>query len=137
MSAFASVVPPSARQTREHVSRAVTRVATVGLIGLATALLMTAPAFADDPVGRKEGADPGHGLGPAATILLFVVLPLVVATLIAAVVWLPGAMTANRYRPTKGWTASPVWFAGPPVPVVAVQAAELGDLVRGGASGSW
>lgn len=119
------------------VTRIVTRTATVGLIGLATAFLMNAPAFADDPVGRKEGADPGHGLGPVATILLFVVLPLTVAVLIATVVWLPGALNANRYRPTKGWTAPPVWFAGPPVPVAAVQSAERGDVVRGGASGSW
>jgi len=52
-------------------------------------------------------------------------------------VWLPGALRSHRYRPAKGWDASPVWFAGPPEPVAAVQAAEPGDVVRGGASGSW
>lgn len=119
------------------MSRALTRVATVGLACLATALLTALPALADDPVGRKEGADPGHSLGPAATILLFVVLPLTVVAVIATVVWLPGAVTANRYRPNKGWIAPPVWFAGPPVPVAAVQSAEVGDVVRGGASGTW
>jgi hypothetical protein len=115
----------------------VTRVATCGLTGLATVLLTAGPALADNPLGPSEGADPGTGLGPGATILLFVVLPLALVAAIFLVVWLPGAVRANRYRPTKGWTASPVWFAGPPDPVAAVQSAEVGDVVRGGASGSW
>ena len=131
------------------MSRALTRVATVGLTGLVSALLTTvlttvltivlttAPAIADDPVGPKEGADPGKGLSPGATILLYVILPLAVVAIIAAMVWLPGAVNANRYRPNKGWTARPVWFAGPADPVAAVQSAEVGDVVRGGASGSW
>lgn len=118
------------------MSRVLTRAVAVGLTGLTTALLTTASAFADDPVGRKEGADPS-GLSPGATILLYVVIPLTVVALIAAMVLLPSAMKANRYRPNKAWTASPVWFAGPADPVAAVQSAEVGDVVRGGASGSW
>jgi hypothetical protein len=125
------------QQTREHVSRAVTRTATAGLAGLVTVLLTAAPALADDKLGPKEGADPGKTLGAGGNILIYVVAPLAAAILISAVVWLPGALRANRYRPNKGWTASPVWFAGPPEPVAAVQAAEPGDVVRGGASGSW
>jgi hypothetical protein len=119
------------------VSRAVTRVATAGLTGLVTALLTATPAFASDPLGPKEGADPGKGLTAGATLLLFVVLPIALVLVIGAIVWLPGAVKANRYRPNKAWTATPVWFAGPPEPVAAVQAAEVGDVVRGGASGSW
>ncbi len=119
------------------MSRAVTRVATAGLAGLVTALLTAAPAFADNPIGPSEGADPGKSLGTGGTLLLYLVLPLVTVVLISAVVWLPGAMRSHRYRPNKAWTASPVWFAGPPEPLAAVQSADPGDVVRGGASGSW
>ncbi len=119
------------------MSRAVTRAATAGLTGLVTVLLTAAPALAKDPLGPSEGADPGTGMGPGRALLIFVATPLVLALLIAGVVWLPGALRVNRYRPHKGWTASPVWFAGPPEPVAAVQAADRGDVVRGGASGTW
>jgi hypothetical protein len=115
----------------------VTRAATAGLAGLVTVLLTAAPALAKDPLGPSEGADPGKGLGTGAALLLYIGAPLAAALLIGAAVWLPGAVRANRYRPSKGWHASPVWFAGPPEPVAAVQAADCGDVVRGGASGSW
>ena len=106
---------------------------------LGTFLLSAAPALASDrnPTGPADGDDPGKSLGPGGTILVFVVLPLAVAVLVGLAVWLPGALRSHRYRPAKGWDASPVWFAGPPEPVAAVQAAEAGDVVRGGASGSW
>jgi hypothetical protein len=119
------------------VSRAVTRVATAGLTGLVTVLLTAAPALADNPIGPQEGEDPGKGISPGLTLLLFVVAPTVLLLAIAAAVWLPDAVKAHRYRPTKGWNAAPVWFAGPPDPVAAVQSAETGDVVRGGASGNW
>lgn len=123
------------------MTRAVTRVATAGLTGLVTALLTTVltagPALADNPIGPSEGEDTGTGLSTGKVILLYVVLPLAVATVIFLLVWLPGAVSANRYRPHRGWHATPVWFAGPPDPVAAVQAAETGDVRRGGASGTW
>ncbi|MCU1601328.1 MAG: hypothetical protein JWO22_2037 [Frankiales bacterium] len=112
--------------------RAVTLVAALGAV-----LLTAAPALADNPTGPADGDDPGKGLSPGATILVFVVLPIVVAVLIGLVTWLPGAIRTNRYRPAKGWTAPPVWFAGPPEPAAAVQSADRGDVVRGGASGNW
>jgi hypothetical protein len=115
----------------------VTRAATTGLAGLVTVLLTAAPALAKDPLGPSEGADPGQGLGTGGALLLYIGAPLAAVLLISAAVWLPGAVRANRYRPSKGWNASPVWFAGPPEPVAAVQAADCGDVVRGGASGSW
>jgi hypothetical protein len=106
-----------------------------------TALLLTAvmawPASADDPVGKLEGADPGKAPDTLTLLLLYVVLPLAVVSLIAMIVWLPGAMKANRYRPNRPWTATPVWFAGPAKPVEAVRSAQLGDVVRGGAGGEW
>jgi hypothetical protein len=102
-----------------------------------TTLLSAAPAFADDIVGPLEGADPGDPLGPGGTILLFVVTPLAIFGLIALLVLLPGAVRSHRYRPAEGWAADPVWFSGPVEADTAVAQAQPGDVVRGGASGSW
>ena len=112
------------------------RAATV-VAALGTVLLTAGPAFADNPTGPADGDDPGKSLGPGATILVFVLIPLAVAAVIGLAVWLPGARRSHRYRPAKGWTAPPVWFAGPAEPVAAVQSAELGEMQRGGASGNW
>lgn len=137
MSGEASSVTSERRSEPAALRRAVTRVATVGLAGLGTTLLTTAPAFAADPLGPSEGADPGAPLSPGTVALLFVVLPVVTLVLVAAVVWLPGALRSHRYRPAEGWSADPVWFAGPVDPEAAVAGAQVGDVVRGGASGSW
>ncbi len=118
------------------MSRAVTRLTTAGLTGLVTVFLTAAPAFADNPLGPSEGHDPGQGLGTVEALLTYAVLPLAIGLVIFALVMLPGAK-ANRYRPNKPWNAASVWFAGPADPVAAVQSAELGDVVRGGASGNW
>jgi hypothetical protein len=101
-------------------------------------LLTAGPALAaNNPLGPREGADPGPGLSAAATIGLFLVVPLAIIAAISALVLLPGLVRGTRYRPTKGWDAAPVWFAGPLDPVAAVADAQPGDVVRGGASGSW
>ena len=105
---------------------------------LLTAVLTAGPAFAaNDELGPQEGADLGSGLSLGATILLFVVVPLLILLAIAALVLLPGMAKADRYRPSKGWSAAPVWFAGPPDPVAAVETADAGGMTRGGASGEW
>jgi hypothetical protein len=105
----------------------------------ATFVVLTAgPALADrNPIGPSEGEDPGKGLSIAATIGLFVLLPLALLTAIAAAAWLPGQLRGARYRPTKGWDAAPVWFAGPLDPATAVAQARPADIGRGGGSGSW
>jgi hypothetical protein len=104
---------------------------------LLTGVLTAAPALADNPTGPADGDDPGKSLGPGGTILFYLVLPIVAAIAIGLVVWLPGMLRSSRYRPAKGWDAPPVWFGGPQEPVAAVQTAELGETVRGGASGDW
>jgi hypothetical protein len=123
------------------VSRAVTRAATTGLAGLVTVLLTAAPALAENnPIGPAEGSDPAGEISLGKNLLVYFGVPLLGFLLVASVAWLPGAVRANRYRPAKGWSASPVWFAGPADPGTAVAAAAergLGDVVRGGASGSW
>jgi hypothetical protein len=122
------------------VSRALTRAATTGLAGLVTVLLTAAPALADNPIGPAEGADPGDPMGLGKTLLLYIGTPVLAYALVASAAWLPGTIRSHRYRPAQGWTAPPVWFAGPVDADAAVAAAAergLGDVTRGGASGSW
>lgn len=108
------------------------------LLAASTLLLTAGPALANsNPLGPSEGADPGPGLSPAATIALFVLVPAAILAAITASVWLPGVFKGSRYRPTEGWAAAPVWFAGPLDPSAAVAGANPGDLARGGSSGSW
>ncbi len=109
---------------------------TAGLL-LTTALSAGPALAANDNLGPREGADTGSNLSIGATLLLFVVVPGAILFGIAALVWLPGMVKADRYRPQRGWSAPPVWFAGPPDPVAAVETADVGSAVRGGASGGW
>jgi hypothetical protein len=118
----------------------VTRAATAGSAGLVTVLLTASPALAANPIGPSEGEEPGSTLSLAASLMLYIGIPVVFASIIAAVVWLPGAVRSHRYRPAKGWTAPPVWFAGPVEGDAAVAAAAAGGsdgITRGGASGNW
>ena len=111
----------------------------------ATAVLLTLVLAACGNGGEGEPAilAETHGANQEAPIsvfqavLLFGVAPIAIAVLIGALAWLPGAVRSNRYRPARGWNAAPVWFSGPTDPAAAVQEAQPGELVRGGASGSW
>ena len=89
-------------------------------------------------LGYDSGAAPkGEGLGGLEAVLLFGVVPLALMLVVAALVWLPGMVRGNRYRPARGWSAAPLWFGGPPDPAAAVESAQVGQVTRGGASGSW
>ena len=92
----------------------------------------------NNPLGYDNGAAPAaDGLETYQAVLLFGLVPLVLLLLVSALVWLPGMVRSNRYRPNRGWGAAPLWFAGPPDPAAAVESASAGDTVRGGASGDW
>jgi hypothetical protein len=119
------------------VTRSATRLAAVVGAVVATVTLTAAPALAGDIVGPQEGHDPGDGIGLAGGLLLYGVVPLAVLGLVAVLVFLPGLARGSRYRPARGWAARPVWFAGPVEPEQAIASAQAGDVVRGGASGSW
>ena len=108
----------------------------------ATAVALTACGGSDpaatNHLGFENGVAPeSNDVSTMEAVLLFGVLPVVLLLLIAALVWLPGMVRGSRYRPTRGWNAAPLWFGGPADPAAAVESAQTGDLVRGGASGSW
>lgn len=71
------------------------------------------------------------------TVLLYLGVPVAVAVVLSVLSLLPSARRRHRYRPQEGWSAEPVWFAGPPDPARAVEQAHAGDVTRGGAGGSW
>ena len=112
------------------------------LVLAATAVALTACGGGDpaatNHLGFEDGVAPAEGgLTTLQTVLLFGVAPLAILLLIAALAWLPAMLRSSRYRPTRGWNAAPLWFGGPADPAAAVESAQTGDLVRGGASGSW
>ena len=101
-------------------------------------LAVTLAGCATENRNNLPGYDPTVAeVDALGAVALFVIVPLVLALVIGAIVWLPGMVRGSRYRPGAGWSAPPVWFAGPPDPAAAVETAETGDMTRGGASGSW
>lgn len=114
--------------------RALLTVAGTGLAVLGVLLVGAGPAAA----AQEAGSDPDAGIGLVAALLLFVLVPLALLVGIGGLAWVTGGGRGSRYRPTRGWTAAPLWFAGPPDPAAALTAAPAtDDLVRGGARGSW
>jgi hypothetical protein len=79
-----------------------------------------------------DGEVPGPSLGAGNTILLFVVIPVGVFLIIAALAVLPSALSRPRYRPGKPWDHAPTWIGGP-----GESAGESGTTARGGASAEW
>lgn len=115
-------------------------------LSLRTALLLAAGAVfltacAGEPVnhlGYPAGAAPEvEGISLFEVFLLYFVAPGSILLGTAALVWLPGMLRGTGYRPGRAWSAAPLWFGGPPDPAAAVEAAQTGDVRRGGASGSW
>ena len=117
---------------RSRTAQAVTTCVTAA-VGI---LLLAGPVLADT-VGPREGEDRGEGLSPVATIAYFVLAPALILGVISALAWLPHLRDGARYRPQRGWSAPPVWFAGPADPAQALAGAPASDEQRGGAHGTW
>jgi hypothetical protein len=90
-----------------------------------------------DILGYPDGAYPTEAVQFGEALLLYVALPAAILFVVAGLAWLPNVVRNSRYRPGRRWDAPPLWFGGPPDPVAAVEHAEPGELVRGGASGDW
>lgn len=141
MHAVNSTLPAPGRPTVHRVHSTSSRLHG-SLVLAATAVLLTAcggnDRAATNHLGFEDGAaPPSEGLTTLEAVLLYSIVPLAILLGVAALVWLPGMVRSSRYRPTKGWNAAPLWFGGPADPAAAVETAQTGDLVRGGASGSW
>lgn len=121
---------------RRRATRMLTRTAGVGAAAV-VALVASAGSAAAEQILQQEGADLMAEVTVGQAVLLYVLAPLVILVGVAALVWLPGMVRAERYRPQRGWSAAPVWFSGPPDPVAAVETAQVGTEIRGGSSGSW
>jgi hypothetical protein len=111
------------------------------LLAGATAAVLTACGGNDEArtnhLGYRDGTAPAEPMSLLEALAIYFVIPAVILLTVAAIVWLPGMVRSSRYRPGRGWTAAPLWFGGPPDPAAAVENAQTGDLVRGGASGDW
>lgn len=108
------------------------------LTAAATAVLLSACGGERvNALGYPDGIAPAEDVSAFEALAIYLLLPLVILLLVAALAWLPAVVRTKRYRPGRGWTAAPLWFGGPPDPAAAVEHAETGDLVRGGASGDW
>jgi hypothetical protein len=88
-------------------------------------------------LGYQDGVARVEGISLLEGLALYLLAPAAILLIVAALAWLPGMVRSSRYRPGRGWTASPLWFGGPPDPAAAVENAQTDDLVRGGASGDW
>lgn len=121
----------------DHRRRAMGHRPARALAAVAGTLLLAACASAESTIyPHGEQSDTWTDGSVVRTVLVFIVAPLAITALVAALVLLPGLRGA-RYRPQFGWSAPPVWFAGPEDPVAAVESAQTGDVRRGGAGGSW
>lgn len=102
-----------------------------------TTLLLTACANDSESYPHGEQAASSTDGSLLRTLAVYLAVPLLIAGVIAALAWLPGMARGTRYRPQYGWSAQPVWFAGPSEPEAALAQAQTGDVVRGGSGGSW
>jgi hypothetical protein len=123
--AAANSIGSSAVRTR-IVGRIVVIVTGAMLPVLATA----GPALAK--LKPDDGEVPGPSLGLANTLLLFVVIPIGVSLVIAALAVLPSALARPRYRPGKPWGHDPTWIGEPTAPTSAPSSS-----AQGGASAEW
>jgi hypothetical protein len=99
--------------------------------GAVLPVLVTAgPALAT--LKPDDGEVPGPSLGIGNTLLVFVVIPLGVFLVIAALALLPSALSRPRYRPGKTWDHDPTWIGEPTGSPSAPSSS-----AQGGASAEW
>lgn len=121
--------------------RARTTLRTATLTAVTALLVLPAsPALAAARLlaaGRDDGDDPGPGLDPVQTLLIYVGIPAALFLVIALLVSAPSMVKGPRYRPGVGWWAAPVWFNGPDDAERAVRDAAGSSAQGGGASARW
>jgi hypothetical protein len=101
------------------------------------AVVMSVVASAAPALALDDGEVHGEGLGTGLTIVIYVLIPLGIALVIAFFAALPSMLRRPRYRPGRPWKHDPLWFSGPDDPDAALQRARPGATARGGASAEW
>jgi hypothetical protein len=114
-------------------------------MGAIVPVLVTAtPALAK--LKPDDGEVPGTPLGTGNTLLVFVVIPVGVFLVIAALSVLPSALSRPRYRPGKPWDHDAAWIGDPmelppAIPpsgdAPAITGTDTEPTARGGASAEW
>jgi hypothetical protein len=100
--------------------------------GAIVPVLATAgPALAK--IKPDDGEVNGPSLGIGNTLLIFVVIPVGIFLVIAALSLLPSALSRPRYRPGKPWEHDAAWIGDPMEPPPA----DAEPTARGGASAEW
>lgn len=110
-------------------ARRAARIVTVGAGVVIPVLTAAGPALAL----KHDDGEASHypSLGAGLTILYYVVIPVGVFLLIAALSLLPSGLSRPRYRPGKPWEFGARWFGGP------VEGESGEGSARGGASAEW
>jgi len=89
--------------------------------------------------GTALAADSGGGnqesLSAGTALLIFVVAPVALFLVVAALALIGSGSRRERYRPDRSWNRDAVWFGGPEEPSAEPAAAPVPGT--GGASGSW
>jgi hypothetical protein len=96
--------------------------------------VMAGPALAGTKPDDGEGHN-AHDLSTLGVLGRFVLLPIAIFLVVAALSVLPSALNKPRYRPGKPWDHEPRWIgSGEP----AAAGTTDGDATaRGGASAEW
>ena len=102
-----------------------------------TATVVVVPAL--PAMAAEESVKPGPGLNTWLAILVFVVVPVALYLVLAALIWGPDIARRPRYRPgLREWEHPPVWIGGPPDPDTALTRTPTDAVVdvRGGGAGA-
>jgi hypothetical protein len=111
-------------------TRVVARIVVVVTGAVLPVVASAGPALAK--LKPDDGEVPGPSLGLGGTLLLFVVIPVGVSLIIAALAVLPSALARPRYRPGKPWDHDPVWIGESAAPTAGPSSS-----AQGGASAEW
>lgn len=122
--------------------RTITRLAALVAATGVTVLAPAAPALARP---QDDGSEPGEGLTPLSTLIIFGVLPVALFLLIALLVAAGSIARGPRYRTDRAWEAEPASFGMPTHGVrsaptaAAIEAGSAGEPEQpgGGVSATW
>lgn len=117
--------------TRRVTSLAVALLATWWSVA---AVALAGPAHADVPVGWSP--DP-ESVNPVHAVLVLVVLPIALAAVIGALVYLPSMARGESVSPAGSPPGPNQWIGGPSRATAELAGPDGDDSTSGGARGTW